>query len=29
MCAGYLGAIHGMDQLTLPGTAYTTPEPER
>lgn len=25
LCAGYLGAINGMDKLTLPGTAYNHP----
>jgi len=25
MCAGYLGAIHGMGHLTLPGAAYDHP----
>jgi hypothetical protein len=25
LCAGYLGAIHGMDALTLPGAAYVHP----
>jgi hypothetical protein len=25
LCAGYLGAIHGMDEISLPGAAYDHP----